>query len=82
MRENNTGKEQVWWKERDFIKKLDADYKDWKSGKAKAYSLEEVNISIEQLRFLNEERRKHLNGESRSYRWEEVKEMIRKRKAS
>ena len=39
-------------------------------------------LTKEQLRFLDEERKKHLNGESKSYNWEEVKEMIRKRKAS
>jgi hypothetical protein len=39
-------------------------------------------LTAEQLVFLNEERRKHLSGESISYNWEEVKEMIRKRKAS
>ena len=39
-------------------------------------------LTEKQLLFLNEERRKHLNGESKSYSWEDVKEMIRKRKAS
>jgi hypothetical protein len=31
---------------------------------------------------LKEERKKHLDGESQSYTWEEVKAMIRKRKAA
>ena len=39
-------------------------------------------LTEKQLNFLNEERRKHLSGESKSYSWEEVKGMIRKRKAS
>ena len=39
-------------------------------------------LTKEQLKFLNEEHRKHLNGESKSYTWEEVKDKIRKRKAS
>ena len=39
-------------------------------------------LTKEQLIFLNEEHRKHLNGESKSYTWEEVKDKIRKRKAS
>ncbi len=40
------------------------------------------SLTEEQLGFLNEERKKHLSGESKSYSWEEVKDMIRKRKAS
>ena len=39
-------------------------------------------LTNEQLSFLNEEREKHLKGESKSYNWEEVKEMIRNKKAS
>ena len=54
------------------------------------YALLEENIqenklpplTEEQLTFLNEERKKHLSGESKSYSWDEVKEMIRKKKAS
>ncbi|MCD6011809.1 MAG: hypothetical protein K0Q79_1671 [Flavipsychrobacter sp.] len=40
------------------------------------------DLTDEQLAFLNEERRKHLSGESKSYTWEEVKNRIRNRKAS
>ena len=39
-------------------------------------------LTTEQLSFLNEERRKHFSGESKSYDWEEVKKMVRKSKAS
>ena len=39
-------------------------------------------LTVEQLSFLNKEHRKHVNGETKSYSWEEVKDMIRKRKAS
>lgn len=39
-------------------------------------------LTKEQLAFLNDERRKHLSGESASYTWEEVKQMIRHKKAS
>jgi len=54
------------------------------------YSLLEENIhesshfsfSKEQLDFLYNERKKHLSGESISYNWEEVKDMIRNKKAS
>jgi hypothetical protein len=41
-----------------------------------------ISLTEEQTAILKEERKKHLNGESKSYSWEEVKEMIRKRKAS
>jgi len=39
-------------------------------------------LTAEQLRFLKEEHRKHISGESKSYNWEEIKEKIMKRKAS
>lgn len=39
-------------------------------------------LTTEQLAFLNNERKKHLSGESKSYNWQEVKEMIRQKKAS
>ncbi len=41
-----------------------------------------LDLTTEQLNFLNEERRKHLNGEGISYSLEESRELIRKRKAS
>lgn len=40
------------------------------------------SLTKEQISFLNEERKKHLNEESISRSWEEVKELIRQRKAS
>jgi len=54
------------------------------------YALLEENIqekkspalTEEQINFLNGERKKHLAGESKSYSWDEVKEMVRKKKAS
>lgn len=54
------------------------------------YSLLEENIqekatsgfTDEQLMFLNEEHRKHINGESKSYTWDEVKSKIKNKKAS
>ncbi len=39
-------------------------------------------LSNDQLAILDVERRRYLNGEGNSYSWEQVKEMIRKRKAS
>ena len=41
-----------------------------------------VTLSAEQLNFLDEERKKYLSGEGKSYNWEEVKQMIRNKKAS
>ncbi len=41
-----------------------------------------VSISPEQLKFLDDERQKYLSGEGRSYSWDEVKDMIRRKKAS
>ncbi len=42
--------ELAWWQNNDFIKELDADYKKWKSGKAKGYTIDEVKESINQMR--------------------------------
>ena len=50
MLENEIEEETAWWKDSGFIKELDQEYADWKSGKAKGYTLEEVSVSIEQLR--------------------------------
>lgn len=41
-----------------------------------------VTLTAEQLDFLNKEREMHLKGESKSYSWEEARELIRKKKAS
>ncbi|MCW3110213.1 MAG: hypothetical protein JWQ09_4719 [Segetibacter sp.] len=41
---------------------------------------EPVRLTEEQIAILNEERRKHLKGESKSYAWEEAKEIIRANK--
>ena len=53
MFENEIEEELSWWMDNDFIKKLDKDFNDWESGKAKGYSIEEVNASIENLRILH-----------------------------
>jgi hypothetical protein len=52
------------------------------------YSLLEDNIhekaalglTGEQLRFLNEEHRKHISGESKSYTWNEIKSKIKSKR--
>lgn len=47
-----------------------------------AIALLDKNILTEsQLEFLKEERHKHFNGESQSYKWDEIKKMIQNRKA-
>jgi hypothetical protein len=48
MEENKN--EIPWWENKEFIKELDQEYADWKSGKVKGYSIEEANASIEELR--------------------------------
>ena len=50
MLEGEIGNEIEWWQNNDFLKELEDDHKDWKNGKARGYTLEEVNESIEQLR--------------------------------
>jgi hypothetical protein len=44
-------------------------------------SKQHVTLSEEQVDFLDEEREKHLKGESKSYSWEEAKEIIRNKKS-
>ena len=48
MEENKD--EVPWWENKEFINELDQEYEDWKSGKAKGYSLENANAAIEELR--------------------------------
>jgi hypothetical protein len=50
MLEGEIENELEWWQNNDFLKELDDDYKEWKSGKAKGYTMEEVSQSIDQLR--------------------------------
>ena len=39
-------------------------------------------LSSEQIKILDQEKRKHLTGNSKSYNWEEAKEIIRSKKKS
>ncbi len=41
-----------------------------------------TGLTDAQLSFLNAEHRKHINGESKSYTWDEVRNRIRNKKAS
>jgi len=47
---NEIDSDLAWWQNKDFIKELDADYKNWKSGKAKGYTIDEVEDKINQIR--------------------------------
>ena len=49
MLEEEIEENTAWWQDNGFVKELDADYKNWKDGKAKGYTKEEVSTSIEQL---------------------------------
>ena len=49
MLEDNIVEELEWWNDIQFTQDLDKRYEDWKTGKDKGYSLEEVNISIDLL---------------------------------
>ncbi len=50
MLENEINDELAWWEDNDFVKKLDAEYKDWSNGKTKGYTIAEANESISKLR--------------------------------
>lgn len=49
MLEDNIVEELEWWNDIQFTQDLNKRYEDWKTGKDKGYSLEEVNISIDLL---------------------------------
>jgi len=36
-----------WWEDDDFVKKLDEEFLEWKSGRDKGYSLEEIRNTIQ-----------------------------------
>lgn len=35
-----------WWKDNSLVKELDAEYTQWKKGKMKGYSMQEVDESL------------------------------------
>ena len=49
MLEDNIVEELEWWNDIQFTQDLDKRYEDWKTGKDKGYSMEEVNMSIDLL---------------------------------
>jgi hypothetical protein len=50
MLENEIDEEIKWWENKDFVKELDVSYNEWKNGKARGYTIEEANASIDKLR--------------------------------
>ena len=48
--ENKILKNSEWWNDNVFTKELDIRYKAWKNGKEKAFTLNEIDDSIEQLK--------------------------------
>lgn len=48
--EDEISEDVEWWKDNVFIKELDSRYNDWQSGKEEAYTISQIDASIEQLR--------------------------------
>lgn len=42
-----------WWKDEEFIEELNKEYEDWKQGKTKLFTLNEVKA------FMQEQKTKH-----------------------
>ena len=49
MQETN-GDNIAWWENQEFIRELEEEYADWKTGVAAGYTIEEANALIEKLR--------------------------------
>ena len=39
-----------WWKDKEFTNKLDKEFAAWKSGKEKAFSLSEIDNTINKIK--------------------------------
>lgn len=50
MLEDEIKSETEWYKDTAFVKELDEQYKVWKSGKTKGYTLKDVNDAVEKLK--------------------------------
>jgi len=46
MLEDDIAERVDWWKDKDFTKELDEEFELWKSGKQKAFSLDEIDAEI------------------------------------
>ena len=48
--EDDISEKTEWWNDNVFTKELDTEFQAWKNGKDKAYSLAEIDTSIEKLK--------------------------------
>ncbi len=48
--EDEINEETEWWNDKAFIEELDKHYNAWESGKEKAYTLAEIDTSIELIK--------------------------------
>jgi len=44
--ENDIKETNEWWQDKSLVSTLDKEYKDWKSGKEKVYSVKEVQAGL------------------------------------
>lgn len=52
LKENNNSAE--WWKDGQFVDKLNKEYEEWKTGKAKGYTTDEVREFMKEQRRIND----------------------------
>ena len=45
---NDMEEEPVWWQNEQLLQEMDTEYNNWKSGKAKGYTIDEVSTEIKQ----------------------------------
>jgi len=50
MLEDEMEERAEWWKDKVFTEQLDKEFTAWKNGKEKAFTLSDVNSSIEALK--------------------------------
>ncbi len=50
MLEDDIEQKTDWWKNKEFVQELDVNYKEWKSGKVKGHSKEDVDKAIDKLK--------------------------------
>ena len=50
MLEDDIEQKAEWWKDKMFVNELETNYQEWKNGKAKGHSKEDVNATIEKLK--------------------------------
>jgi hypothetical protein len=50
MLEDDISEKVEWWREHAFTKELDKDFDAWKIGKEKAYTLSEIDVTINKIK--------------------------------